>query len=106
MSPRDVDRDVLVARLQRIDDLLADLGLVDNIDADRLVQDRLALRAVERILTQLVEVAVDIGNHLTVVRQDGRRRPTGKSSSWRQTWGFWRLISHGSSARQPVSGAS
>lgn len=63
MTPRDLDTQIVVRRLLLLDELLDDLrGVAD--DPGRLAKDRLARRGVERILTQLVELASDINGHI------------------------------------------
>jgi uncharacterized protein YutE (UPF0331/DUF86 family) len=64
MSPRDLDTDVIQARLAILSELLADMGAAGTMRKDRLEEDRLLRRAVERILSQLVEVAVAINSHV------------------------------------------
>jgi len=64
MSPRDLDAAVVQRRLALLAELLEDLAGLDSVDRDRLVRDRLLRRALERILTQLVDTAVDINGHV------------------------------------------
>ena len=61
-----IDADVLVLRLGLMRELLADLDSVGEVDALRLRDDRLTRHAVERILTQLVDLAVSINSHVAV----------------------------------------
>lgn len=61
-----IDRDVVVARLTVMRDLLDDLESLGSVDAARLGADRITRHAVERMLTQLVEQAVSINTHLVV----------------------------------------
>lgn len=68
MSPRDFAPDVLIVRLQMIDELLSDLGQVGEIDADRLRSDRMLRHAIERVLSQLVDLAVGINTHVAATR--------------------------------------
>lgn len=65
MTPRDLDTQIVVRRLLLLDELLDDLRRIAD-DPGRLAQDRLARRGVERILTQLVELASDINGHIAV----------------------------------------
>ncbi len=67
MSPRDLDRDVITTRLRHIDDLITVLRDVGAVDAERLSADTLLRLGIERALTQLVELSVDVLNHLLVV---------------------------------------
>jgi uncharacterized protein YutE (UPF0331/DUF86 family) len=59
-----IDADVLILRLGLMRELLADLESVGEVDARRLRNDRLTRHAVERILTQLVDLAVSINSHV------------------------------------------
>lgn len=69
MTPRPLEPAVVQARLHLMKDLLDDLASLGDVDADRLRSDRLVLRAVERILTQLVDLAVSVNAHIaTAVR--------------------------------------
>ncbi len=66
MSPRRLDPSIVHARLSTIRDLLGDLaGLDDDID---LTTDRMTRHGVERILTQLVELAASVNEHVTGAR--------------------------------------
>lgn len=62
MSPRDLDTQIVVRRLVLMDDLLATLEQIDATTGDPIA--RLAL---ERILTQLVDLAGDINGHVAGV---------------------------------------
>ncbi len=55
---------VLQERLRLLRDLLADLDIVGQVSAERLRSDRIVRHAVERILAQLVDLAVSINSHL------------------------------------------
>lgn len=59
-----LDQDTVVVRLGLMNDLLGDLESIGGVDASRLRSDRIARHAVERILTQLVELAVAINSHV------------------------------------------
>lgn len=61
-----IDAEVVVLRLGLMRELLADLDSVGEVDARRLRDDRLTRHAVERILTQLVDLAVSINSHVAV----------------------------------------
>lgn len=76
MSPRDLDTQIVLRRLMLMDDLLRDLSTAADDDS-RLTSDSLARRGVERILTQLVELASDINGHVaaaTLSRAPGSYR--------------------------------
>lgn len=72
MSPRDLNTQVVVRRLVLIDNLLQTLSTLAD-DPDRLRDDPVALLAVERILTQLVDLASDVNAHIVSARL--RRAP-------------------------------
>jgi uncharacterized protein YutE (UPF0331/DUF86 family) len=64
VTPRSLDRDALQAKLAMLRDLLDDLEQLGEVSEDDLVSDRIRRYAVERILTQLVELAVSINSHV------------------------------------------
>ncbi|MGH3384335.1 MAG: type VII toxin-antitoxin system HepT family RNase toxin [Nocardioidaceae bacterium] len=64
MSPRELDPAVVQSRLRMIQELLDDLASVGEPDAVRLEQDRMLRHAVERILSQIVELAVSVNSHV------------------------------------------
>lgn len=64
MTPRRFDPEVVHARLREIRTLLDDLASVGEVTVERLTEERITRYAVERILTQLVELAVAINGHL------------------------------------------
>jgi uncharacterized protein YutE (UPF0331/DUF86 family) len=74
-----VDAAVIQERLRLIRDLLADLDVIGDVTADRLQQDRIVRHAVERILTQLVDLAVSINSHVAAARE-GRAPATYRES--------------------------
>lgn len=74
MSPRDFSGEVLQVRLGLMRDLLDDLDVVGEVTVASLEQDRLTRRAIERILTQLVDLAADINTHAATSL--GGLRPT------------------------------
>lgn len=59
-----VDREVVQERLRHIRVLLDDLESIGSVDEERLHQDRIIRHAVERILTQLVDLSVSINSHI------------------------------------------
>ena len=59
-----VDRDVVSARLDLIARLLLDLESAGEVTQARMESDRLLRHAVERILGQLVDLAVSINAHI------------------------------------------
>jgi uncharacterized protein YutE (UPF0331/DUF86 family) len=68
-----VDAAVIQERLRLIRDLLVDLDVIGDVTADRLQQDRIVRHAVERIPTQLVDLAVSINSHVAAAKE--RRAP-------------------------------
>jgi uncharacterized protein YutE (UPF0331/DUF86 family) len=65
MSPKRLDFSVVQSRLRLMRELLDDLDSVGNIDAQGLTSHRLTRHAVERILAQLVDLAVSVNNHVS-----------------------------------------
>ena len=68
MTPPSVDAALVHAKLRAMRELLDDLDAVGPVDAARLTADRMLRHAVERILTQLVELAVGVNGHIAVGR--------------------------------------
>lgn len=66
MSPRDFVPSSVLSRLTRIRELLDHLEYIGDLSAEQLREDPISRLAVERILTQLVELAVDINQHIAV----------------------------------------
>lgn len=64
MSPRDLDAGIVLARLTSIRELLHDLRLAGEVSKADLQRDRMLRHAVERILAQLVELAVSVNSHV------------------------------------------
>jgi uncharacterized protein YutE (UPF0331/DUF86 family) len=64
VTPRSLDRDALQAKLRMLRDLLDDLEQLGELSEEDLVKDRVRRYAVERILTQLVELAVSVNSHI------------------------------------------
>lgn len=64
MSPREFDPGVVQARLALIRGLLDDLQSVGEVSVDLLQRDRMLRHGVERVLGQLVELAVSINGHV------------------------------------------
>lgn len=68
MTPPDLDRDVVHAKLHSLSELLDDLDALPRLDRAVLERDRMLRHAVERVLTQVVELAAGINNHLVAAR--------------------------------------
>ncbi len=64
MTPKDLSAATITARLVIVDELLEDLDALGPLTGDDLRSRRLDRRALERILSQLVEVASDINQHV------------------------------------------
>jgi uncharacterized protein YutE (UPF0331/DUF86 family) len=64
VSPREFDAGVVQTRLTLIRDLLADLKAPGEVTVDLFEQDRMLRHGVERVLSQLVELAVSINGHV------------------------------------------
>lgn len=67
MSPRDLDVAAAHTKLRLIRELLDDLESLRGATSQRLHEERFQRYATERILTQLVDLAVSINNHITAV---------------------------------------
>lgn len=81
MTPAALDPGMVVGKLRLMRDLLDDLGAVGEVTAARLGADRMLRHAVERILTQLVDLAVSVNSHVVSARLG--RAPT----SYRESFG-------------------
>lgn len=68
MTPSPLDRDAVQRKLRLMSDLLDDLAAVGAVDAQRLADDRLLRYAIERILMQLVDLAVTVGTQVVLAR--------------------------------------
>jgi len=64
VTPRPLDRDALQAKLALLRELLDDLEQLGPTTAAELGHDRIRRCAAERILTQLVEMAVAVNSHI------------------------------------------
>ena len=67
MTPRRLDPETVEARLRLMRDLLDDLVALGPVPGQRLRDERLLRHAIERILTQLVELAAGINSHIVAV---------------------------------------
>lgn len=64
MTPRRLDPAVIQERLREIQLLLEDLVEVGEVDAERLRRERPTRHVVERVLSQIVELAGSINTHI------------------------------------------
>lgn len=82
MTAAPVDLAMVTAKLRLMHDLLDDLTASGEVTATRLAQDRMFRHAVERILTQLVDLAVSVNSHVAAARLG--RAPTSYRESFAQ----------------------
>lgn len=68
MTPRRLDPDTVEARLALLRAAMDDLRALGEVTAERLHTDRPALRVVERCLTHLVDLAVEVNAHVAGAR--------------------------------------
>ena len=64
VAGRNFDHDVVQNRLRTIRELLNDLESLRAVTEERLTEDRLTRHAVERILSQLVDLAVSVNGYV------------------------------------------
>ncbi|HEX2290061.1 MAG TPA: HepT-like ribonuclease domain-containing protein, partial [Pseudonocardiaceae bacterium] len=64
MTPRRLDPPVILKRLREIQLLLAGLVEIGEVDAERLRRERSTRHVVERVLSQIVELAGSINTHI------------------------------------------
>ncbi len=65
MSPGEFDPQVVQSRLLLMDGVLDDLASAGTLDGVRLSQERMLRYAVERMLAQLVDLAVSVNSHVS-----------------------------------------
>lgn len=68
MTPSELDAQTVHGKLRLMRELLDDIEPLVDISAERLAEDRLTRHAVERVLTQLVGLAVAINGHVAAAR--------------------------------------
>lgn len=68
MTPKNLDIATVQAKLRLIRELLDDLDSAGDVTGDRLRQDRLLRHAVERMLTQVVDLSVSVNGHVVAAR--------------------------------------
>jgi hypothetical protein len=64
MTPRRLDRAMVIQRLREIELLRTDLAELGAVDAERLPRERPTLHIVEQVLSQIVELAGSINLHV------------------------------------------
>jgi hypothetical protein len=68
MMARRLNADTVRAKLRLIDESLDDLTSLGEVTEERLRDDRFDRAVVERLLSRIVDLAVDINTHVSVVR--------------------------------------
>lgn len=79
MTPSALQGAAVQAKLRLMRELLDDLGSVGDVTPEMLERDRLVRRAVERVLTQVVDLAVSVNSHV-VTASTGRAPASYRSS--------------------------
>ncbi|WP_070013051.1 type VII toxin-antitoxin system HepT family RNase toxin [Streptomyces abyssalis] len=74
-----MDVEVVEERLRHIRDLLQDLDDIGTVDENRLSRERIVRHAVERIMTQLVDLSVSVNSHI-VAATSGQAPSTYRDS--------------------------
>ncbi|HEX9888963.1 MAG TPA: HepT-like ribonuclease domain-containing protein [Nitriliruptorales bacterium] len=80
MTPREFDATSVQGKLELLHDLLDDLDAVGEVDARTLETDRFTRHVVERVLTQLVDIAASTNAHIAASL--GSRAPSDYSQSF------------------------
>jgi uncharacterized protein YutE (UPF0331/DUF86 family) len=68
MTPRRLDLDVVRNKLAAIEQTCRALGSAGPLDASRLTDDLLLGAAIERLISRLVDLAVDVNTHVASAR--------------------------------------
>lgn len=68
-----VKREIVVLRLEKIDEYITFLDRVKNYSKDRYIEDPLIYGSSERFLHLAIECVIDIGNH--VISDEGYKKP-------------------------------
>ncbi|MBW3665322.1 MAG: DUF86 domain-containing protein [Actinobacteria bacterium] len=80
MTPRQLDRGTVQRKLELLSDLLTDLDHLGDVSAERLERERGTRHIVERVLTQLVDIAAGVNAHVVSAR--GPRAPSDYRGSF------------------------
>jgi uncharacterized protein YutE (UPF0331/DUF86 family) len=80
MTPRRLDQGMVTQRLREIQLLLTDLAELGAVDAERLRRQRSTRHIVERVLSQIVELAGSINTHVVTSLLD--RSPDSYAASF------------------------
>ncbi|MGH3838656.1 MAG: hypothetical protein ACRDSF_23625 [Pseudonocardiaceae bacterium] len=81
MTPRRLDPSIVQTRLSVMRGLLDDLAEVDAAGKPPLAENRMLRHGIERILTQLVELATAINEHIVGAVYSASPPPIGTPSS-------------------------
>jgi uncharacterized protein YutE (UPF0331/DUF86 family) len=68
VTPRSLDLDVVRVKLDAIERTRTTLGEVGEVDVGRLATDPLTAAGIERLLSRLVDLAVDVNSHVAAAR--------------------------------------
>lgn len=68
MMAREVNTDTVRAKLRIMQESLDDLESLGSVSGERLREDRLTRAVVERLLSRVIDLAVDINTHVIVAR--------------------------------------
>lgn len=79
MTPPTLHGAAVQAKLRLMRELLDDLGSLGDVAPEMLERERLVRRAVERVLTQLVDLAASVNSHV-VTASTGRAPDSYRSS--------------------------
>lgn len=80
MTPSALQAATVQAKLRLMRELLDDLSSIGDVTPEMLERERLVRRAVERVLTQLVDLAVSVNSH--VVTASRGRAPANYRASF------------------------
>jgi uncharacterized protein YutE (UPF0331/DUF86 family) len=80
MTPRRLDWETVAAKLRSLRESLDDLESVGEVSVELLREDRIVRAAVERLLSRVVDLAIDVNTHVAVARLE--RAPTDYRSSF------------------------
>jgi len=82
MTPRRLDYSTVQSRPRLLEDLIVDLRDVGQVTVARLERERFTRHIVERILTQLVDIANSINTHIVAAELD--RAPDSYRESFKE----------------------
>lgn len=82
MSPRSLSPQVVLQKITHMAQLLDVLDSVGQVDHQRLEGDAVLRLALERVVTQLVDLAIDVNMHVATAVADGRQVPADGRESF------------------------